>query len=380
MFQSHVLGRAATVAAVAAVLVSARGAVQADPPVRLPSGAQNSAPQDPPPAAARAVERGLHLLRAAQNPLAQQPALTPYGRAAELVAFLDVGVVDAGDDLLGATLQPVPDGLRAQLALPAGEGVLASSVREDGPAALAGLKSGDVLLSLGGKPLSEPADLARQLKAAGDNPASLKVLRAGKPLALSVRPVFRVTLGPAVEQKSEYFIGVQIGALDDILRGHLGLKEGQGVLVEDAIAGSPAEKAGVKKHDIILELGGKPVGSPEALTAQVQAGRDAPTALQVLRAGKPLTVPVTPGIRKVDAGPPSAANLRFYVVPDRQRTVWAINSYNVAHPVVAPLVPDAGSEEVRHRLDRLEKEMKALRESIDRLVNQLKPDVPGGKE
>src|SRR5207244_11843010 len=39
----------------------------------------------------------------------------------------------------------------------------------------------------------------------------------------------------------------------------LGRPKGQGLIVEDVLKDSAAAKAGLKKHDILLELGGKPV-------------------------------------------------------------------------------------------------------------------------
>src|SRR5439155_18219225 len=127
--------------------------------------------------------------------------------------------------------------------------------RGDGASAQAGLKQNDVLLSLGGQPLAAADDLTKQLKAAGEAAAPLKVLRAGKPITIQVRPIYRVTLAPVAEQKTEYYIGVSIDAPDDAVRAQLALPNGQGVVVSEVVSGSPAEKAGVKKHDVVLELG-----------------------------------------------------------------------------------------------------------------------------
>src|SRR5205807_1114219 len=110
-------------------------------------------------------------------------------------------------ETLGATLKPIDDTLRAQLDIPSGQGLLVTCLRGDGPGAQAGLKQNDIVLSLAGKPLAAADDLPKQLKAAGEAPVPLKILRAGKPITIQVRPVYRVTLGPVTEQKAEYYIG-----------------------------------------------------------------------------------------------------------------------------------------------------------------------------
>src|SRR5262249_13389194 len=101
---------------------------------------------------------------------------------------------DPADETLGATLEPVADLLRAQLELPPDRGLMVAAVTGDGPAARAGLEQNDILLTLADKPLAKADDLSEHLKAAGKSPLTLKLLRKGKPVVLSVRPVFQVTL------------------------------------------------------------------------------------------------------------------------------------------------------------------------------------------
>jgi C-terminal processing protease CtpA/Prc len=281
---------------------------------------------------------------------------------------------DPADELLGATLQPVTDALRAQLEIPAGQGLLVASVRADGPSAQAGLKQNDILLTLADKPLASADDLTRHLKAAGESAVPLKFLRAGKQVTIQVRPSYRVTLGPVAEPKTEYYIGVSLDPADDALRAQLGLPTGQGVLITDVVAGSPAEKAGVKKHDIVLELGGRPVASPEELARQVQAVRDTQTTVKLLRAGKPMTLQVTGAVRKVEASPPREETLRFWAT-DVQPMFLANSTFTQMPrdvPVKVWAAPADGTDELRQRLDHLEKELKALREALDKLNETLK--------
>lgn len=64
---------------------------------------------------------------------------------------------------LGVVPERVPDALAEQLDLSKGQGVLLAQVIKDTPAEKAGLKANDILLSIGGKEVGDPAALSRVL-------------------------------------------------------------------------------------------------------------------------------------------------------------------------------------------------------------------------
>jgi membrane-associated protease RseP (regulator of RpoE activity) len=290
---------------------------------------------------------------------------------------------DPLDELLGATLQPVGDTLRAQLDLPAGQGLLVAGLRSDGASAQTGLQQNDILVSLAGKPLAAADDLTKQLKSAGEAPVPLKLLRAGKPLVIQVRPVYRVTLGPVAEQKVEYFIGMTIDATDDAVRAQLALPEGA-VVVNEVVSDSPAEKAGVKKHDIVLELAGKRIDGPQALARLVQSTQDKPTMIKVLRAGKPVTIPVTAAVRKVEVNPSQEVDVVWtlnQVAPVSTRLRY-LNHINAAERTAAArmLAGGRGGDDLRQRLDVIEKDLKALQAAVAKLSESLKANKPANRD
>jgi membrane-associated protease RseP (regulator of RpoE activity) len=282
--------------------------------------------------------------------------------ATSLTAGLVAGLQDPAEELLGATLRPVGNTLRAQLDIPAGQGLLVTALRGEGPSAQAGLKQNDILLALADKPLATTDDLTKQLKAAGESAVPLKILRAGKPITIQVRPIYRVTLGPVTEQKAEYYIGISVNAPDDALRAQLGLPEGRGVVVGEVTSGSPAEKAGVKKHDVLLDLNEKSIDKPETLAHQVQAAKDRPITLKLLRGGKPVTISVTAAMRQVEATPTQEASLLLFLKAQP----------NLASRFVMSVPPE--SVDLRQRLDQVEKELNAVRAALDKINETLKAD------
>lgn len=98
----------------------------------------------------------------------------------------DDGSVKRG--FLGVAIQPVSSDIAAALGLDKPEGVLVADVTDDTPAKKAGLKRGDIVVAVDGKPMKTPRDLTRAI--ASDNPGStvqLSLLRANKPITVSVK-------------------------------------------------------------------------------------------------------------------------------------------------------------------------------------------------
>ena len=89
------------------------------------------------------------------------------------------------------------------------------------------------------------------------------------------------------------WLGVGIQDLTPELVEYYGLKDKKGVLVAQVFEGDPADKAGIRVNDIIVEIDGKPVNSSRELTATIAAipvGKKAP--ITILRDGKEKTVNV----------------------------------------------------------------------------------------
>lgn len=98
---------------------------------------------------------------------------------------------------------------------------------------------------------------------------------------------------------NSFYIGLGLDELSEQLRTQLKLEHG--VIVADVFPESPAAKAEIRKHDILLKVGEVAVRSPHDVLKAVGEAQNKELSLLVLREGKELTVVVTPAKR-----PPTA--------------------------------------------------------------------------
>jgi len=98
------------------------------------------------------------------------------------------------------------------------------------------------------------------------------------------------------KQVTRGYIGVSVQTVTEDLANSFGLEEAKGALVGEVSAGAPAEKAGVKTGDIILEFNGKPVRDMNELPRLVAGTPVGKTVhMMLLRDGKTIDKAVTVG-------------------------------------------------------------------------------------
>lgn len=93
---------------------------------------------------------------------------------------------------------------------------------------------------------------------------------------------------------ADWWLGLQCRPIDEALRTHLGIAEAEGLVVEKTVPNSPAEKAGLKRHDVLVSVDGKPLKSPLELIDAVNAAEGKSLTLKYLRGGQTHEVAVTP--------------------------------------------------------------------------------------
>lgn len=178
---------------------------------------------------------------------------------------------------LGVQIQPVSKEIAESIGRGDNtKGALVAMVQDDSPAKAAGVKSGDAIISLDGKPVDSPRDLSRKVASvAPGKKADLGVWRDGKEVAVSV------TIGalPAAQQQAKAETG-KGGAADTLTQFGLSVApakdvgvDSDGVAVVEVDPDGPAADKGVQVGDVILEVGGKPVASVADVKAGVAAAK-----------------------------------------------------------------------------------------------------------
>ena len=200
---------------------------------------------------------------------------------------------------LGVRIQEVDKGLAEAMGLDKVAGALVSDVPE-GPAAKAGIKSGDVILSFDGKDVKNTRSLVKAVGAAEvGKTVRVVVFRDGKTKTLKVvlgrredaeRPAV-VPASAKADTKEAEALGLKMTPLTADIRESLGLdKDANGVAVVAVDENSKAFEKGLRSGDLIAEVGQKPVSSPEDVTKAFRAAREAgrkSVLLLVRRGGDP---------------------------------------------------------------------------------------------
>ncbi len=182
-------------------------------------------------------------------------------------AHLGVGIQDLTADLAAALLVDPP------------RGALITNVADGSPAAQAGIKAGDVVVEVAGKPVRDSHELMREVIAhdVGES-IDLAFLRGGKRIAaktvLSARPE------PVVTVPSGGDVGGNGGSMGLALRDlhpreatQMGLPPKPMAIVTAIMPGSPADKAAVQPGDVIVEADGQSEPTSEVVARSAADGQ-----------------------------------------------------------------------------------------------------------
>jgi serine protease Do len=167
---------------------------------------------------------------------------------------------------LGVSLQPLTSDLAESFGVKDAKGALVSDVAADGPAARAGLKSGDIIVEFNGKKIEDPGALARAVGLAKPGETGkLTLVRERQQktfeLKLGELPAERAASAPGGTGASG--LGVTVGPVTPEIARELELKDTSGVVVMRVESGSAADEAGLQRGDVIVEVDRKPVKTVE---------------------------------------------------------------------------------------------------------------------
>ena len=183
--------------------------------------------------------------------------------------------------------------------------VVVGGFAENSVGAKAGLKVGDRVVTLDGKPVANWDEFAQSIITKAKREVSLGVVRDGKPMQLRVVP----------DAQGKYELG------------DIGIQPVIHPQVEDVTPGQAAEQAGLQKGDVIVGVGAVNNISYENLIKTIRSSENKPLEFQVKRGDKLMAITVTPQqrgeqamigatlhqleMRTVDPGPLEAVKLSF---------------------------------------------------------------------
>lgn len=181
---------------------------------------------------------------------------------------------------IGVRIQTVTPEIAESLGLGTARGALVAGVSPGGPAAAAGIETGDIVLAFDGRNIETMRDLPRVVaEAAIGSSADVQIFRDGETLTRRIE-VARLEndddeeadspeTEPAAPEKT-VVLGLGLSELDDDLRRRFGVsEETDGVLVTDVDPLSAAAEKGVRPGDVIVQVAQRAVSSPQEVEAIV---------------------------------------------------------------------------------------------------------------
>jgi len=218
----------------------------------------------------------------------------PVNLAKDVISQLKTnGTVTRG--WLGVAIQDLTPEIAGYYGVQNQKGALVAEVFPGEPAEKAGLKARDIIISVDGKDVSTSRELSKAIASISvGKKATLRIYRDGRPVTATVeigkRPE-RETAS-AVKPADRESLGLTIGDLTPGLARQMGLDGGaRGVVIIEVAPESPADRAGFRERDLILEVNRKPVnGTVEFKEEMSRSGKGEPVQVLVKRAGAGLVV------------------------------------------------------------------------------------------
>ncbi|PKN88940.1 MAG: peptidase [Deltaproteobacteria bacterium HGW-Deltaproteobacteria-1] len=189
---------------------------------------------------------------------------------------------------LGVTSQDITEDLQKSLKLKDRRGALVTEVFPGDAADKAGIKPGDVILGIDGKPAKDRREVIQMTAALRvGSKVGIQIFRDGKEMTLTAVVAERKdgqqqATGSAVKEQ----LDMTVQEVTPEVARYIGLPEKTGVIITDVKVGGPAEDAGLQPRDIILKINNVTITGLKDYQAALNAGTKGDAMLMLVRRGK----------------------------------------------------------------------------------------------
>lgn len=211
----------------------------------------------------------------------------PINMAKSILADLKTkGKVTRG--WLGITVQDISEDIAKNLNHKNRSGAIISDVFKGDPADLAGIKVGDIVTEINGKPIKDTHDLLLVVAAAhvGEK-ITLKVIRDGKEMMFSVIVSERKDKPEVASIKGESgYFGIKAQEITPEISRQLGIGREAGVIISDIENGSAADNVGLQQQDIIIQVNKIKIRSMKEYTKEMSKAAEKKNVMLLVKRGK----------------------------------------------------------------------------------------------
>ncbi len=191
---------------------------------------------------------------------------------------------------VGVNIQPVTQDIAEGMGLPSAVGALVSHVTPNGPAARAGIHTGDIILGFDGKKIPDARTLSRL---AASTPigktVAVEVQRSRQHLTVHLtvqklnEPSRPAPKAPPAKPRKTTQLGLSLSPLSAGARAQFQVPGGvQGVVVTDVEPDSAADEKNVRPGDVIVTVQNQPVRTPQDVQRRVEADLKSGKKVEVL--------------------------------------------------------------------------------------------------
>ena len=192
---------------------------------------------------------------------------------------------------LGVTAQDIDPKIAKTLNLGSTKGVLVSDVAKTSPASTAGIKRGDVLTAINGKPVISASSLRFAVsELTPGTPVKVTVFRDGKEwiIPVTIGDLAKATVAEdrfAVKD-NRFLAGLTVSEITPTIRETLNLDPDMaGIVVLEVTRGTPAESTGIRPGDLILKINDKAIKDLSELKKAVAALTSRKMSITIYRNG-----------------------------------------------------------------------------------------------